>query len=233
MSPGGDYAKERKVLTAFQGKGRFILNGYNASMQPPEYSSAGPEIPTLSTLFLDGVQRLDPASWNRLVTSFGPVVYRWCRISGVPEADAADIVQEVFVAVARGIATFERAKQQGSFRSWLATITRNKVRDYFRRCSKQVAAKGGSEAVLRLNQLEEQLESTICADDAQVMVVREALERVRVEFEQTTWEAFWMATIDGRPTADIAQQLAISAASVYQAKSRVLRRLRAELRDLP
>ncbi len=73
-----------------------------------------PEIPTLSSSFLGGVQRMDPASWSRLVMTFAPIVYRWCRRSGISECDAPDVIQDVFATVARGIADFKRQKERGS-----------------------------------------------------------------------------------------------------------------------
>jgi len=55
---------------------------------------------------------------------------------------------------------------------------------------------------------------------------------VRAEFEHQTWEAFRRATIEGQPPARIALDLKMSIQAVYQAKSRVLRRLRQELDGL-
>jgi RNA polymerase sigma-70 factor, ECF subfamily len=191
------------------------------------------EHPTLSSQFLLGVQRMDPAYWSRLVTTFGPIVYRWCRASGLRNSDAPDVVQEVFAAVARGIADFQREKSQGSFRSWLATITRNKVRDYFRLQASRQAGEGGSQALAQLQMIPEDLDSTICAENATTPLVREVLQQVEAEFERTTWQAFWLTTIDGVKASDVADQLSISTASVYQSKSRVLRRLRLRLAELP
>ncbi len=202
----------------------------------PQHS---PEHPTLSTQFLLSVQRMDPAGWSRLVTTFGPIVYRWCRTSGVQNADAPDLVQEVFAAVARGISNFEREKSQGSFRSWLATITRNKVRDYFRMQNHRQVGQGGTEALVQLHHVAEDrgvlenLDSTICAETAMTPLVRELLQQVESEFESSTWRAFWMTTIDEIKASDVANQLGISVASVYQSKSRVLRRLRQRLAELP
>ncbi|GAB5402965.1 MAG: sigma-70 family RNA polymerase sigma factor [Aureliella sp.] len=196
-------------------------------------SSVPAEHPTLSSMLLDGVRNMDPSGWSRLVTTFGPIVYRWCRSSGVKESDAPDVVQEVFASVARGIATFQREKPQGSFRSWLATITRNKVRDHYRSLAKSPNAAGGTEAFASFQQVPEHLDSTICAESAETPVVREVLRQVQAEFEAPTWNAFWMATIEGKKAAEIAGDLGISTASVYQAKSRVLRRLRQRLAELP
>ncbi len=195
-----------------------------------------PEHPTLSTLWLHGIQGRDEAQWKRLVDTFGPIVYRWCRTSGVREADAADLVQEVFMAIARGVGSFERQKEAGSFRSWLATITRNKVRDHFRSSVRTIEAEGGSSAVARLAQLEEQLDeqldSTICADNALTSLAKHLLRTVESEFEPATWQAFWMIVVDGRRASEVAASTGQSLASVYQSKSRVLRRLRQRLAEV-
>ncbi|WP_164101377.1 RNA polymerase sigma factor [Candidatus Laterigemmans baculatus] len=196
-----------------------------------------PEHPTLSSTLLGDVQQMDAAAWSRLVEIFGPIVYRWCRTTGVPAADAADVVQEVFTSVARGIGTFRRQKEEGSFRSWLATITRNRVRDYFRRQaareSVRDAAVGGTEALRRLEQHPDSLESTICPESAAGSILRHSLEAVQAEFTPTTWKAFWMAAVEGKPAAEIAETTGLSLASVYQAKSRVLKRLRGRLAEVP
>ncbi len=79
----------------------------------------------------------------------------------------------------------------------------------------------------------EDLDSTICAENAETPVVREVLRQVQAEFEAPTWNAFWLATIESKTAAEIAAQLGMSTASVYQTKSRVLRRLRQRLSELP
>lgn len=194
---------------------------------------AGEEIPTLSSNLLHAVQSMDAYSWSRLVNSFGPVVYRWCRASGVKESDAADIVQNVFASVARGIGAFERQKEKGSFRSWLATITRNRVRDYFRDLEKRDPAVGGTQAQMQFNDIAEVLDSTICPEAIETPLVQNVLAMVRAEFEPKTWQAFWLNVVDCVAAKDVADELDMTTAGVYQAKSRVLRRLRKAMSDLP
>ena len=199
------------------------------SQQP----SGFPEHPTVSSLFLSGIQEMKPEAWSRFVNTFGPVVYRWCQTSGVADADRPDLVQEVFAAVTRGVGQFERQKEQGSFRSWLATITRNKVRDYFRKAAGQQQAAGGTAALESIQQIEDQLETTINPATVQDLVMNQALKEVEAEFEPATWNAFWQTAVDNRRASDVAQANGMSVASVYQAKSRVLRRLRAYLAEIP
>jgi RNA polymerase sigma-70 factor (ECF subfamily) len=55
---------------------------------------------------------------------------------------------------------------------------------------------------------------------------------VRDEFEERTWQAFWLTAVEGRPADDVAADLGVSAAAVRKAKSRVLHRLKEELGEL-
>ena len=175
---------------------------------------------------------MDPLAWSRLVSVFGPIVYRWCRSSHVPRADASDVVQEVFATVARGIGDFERHKTEGSFRSWLATITRSRTTDYFRRAAKLQAAAGGTEAMLVLQQHAESLDSTITSANVENAISKQMLRSVQTEFEPTTWDAFWLTVIENKTPAEVAELTGLSRASVYQSKSRVLRRLRQRMSEL-
>jgi len=176
---------------------------------------------------------MDPVQWGRLVNSFGPVVFAWCKKGGVPDADSPDVVQDVFVTVARGIERFQRMKAEGSFRSWLATITRSRVCDYFRRRSQIPAATGGSDAQQRLEALPDNLQDSLSTDACSGILVSQLLSLVESDFAEKTWQAFWLTTIDHVSVQDVAQSLGLSEASVYQARSRVLRRLREEFQRLP
>ena len=66
--------------------------------------------------------------------------------------------------------------------------------------------------------------------EAEKILSQRAVELVRAEFEQRTWEAWWKTAVEGRPAADVAAEMGMSLAAVYKAKSRVLLRLRQELR---
>lgn len=165
--------------------------------------------------------------------TFAPIVYRWCRRSGIREADAADVVQDVFATVARGIGGFERRQERGSFRAWLATITRSRVRDFLRKNSRHQTAAGGTAALEQLQSIPDELESTICLEGIESPLAKRVLECVRTEFEEVTWQAFLLTTIDSLSPSIVAERLNLSLASVYQARTRVLRKLRLRLLELP
>jgi RNA polymerase sigma-70 factor, ECF subfamily len=191
------------------------------------------EHPTLSSSLLDGVQQMNADSWSRLVTTFGPIVYGWCRASGIGESDSPDVVQNVFASVASGICSFQPETDRGSFRSWLATITRNKVRDYFRKRARSDVAAGGTTAWQRLQEEPDILESTICPENVRGAINQRVLASVQNEFEAVTWSAFWMIVVECKTAAEVSEAFGVSVASVYQAKSRVLKRLRQRLAETP
>ena len=59
-----------------------------------------------------------------------------------------------------------------------------------------------------------------------------AMEVVKGEFQPATWQAFWRTAIDGTPAAEVGAGLGMSAGAVYVAKSRVIARLREEVRRM-
>jgi RNA polymerase sigma factor (sigma-70 family) len=103
-----------------------------------------------SRSLLAALRDQEPAAWERLVSLYAPLVYYWCRTMGLAEQDMPDIFQDVFQAVARKIADFQKDCPADTFRGWLRTITTNKVRDHFRRESRRPHAAGGTTAQLRL-----------------------------------------------------------------------------------
>ena len=70
---------------------------------------------SVSSTLLERVKARRPEAWERLVDLYAPVVYRWCRQSGVRREDAADVVQEVFSSVATHVVDFRRERPGDSF----------------------------------------------------------------------------------------------------------------------
>ena len=206
----------------------------SSSLQMP---SSGPEPPSsnaTSRTLLERVKAEEATAWERLVALYAPLVYHWCRRWDLREPDIADILQEVFQAVFAHVGGFRKEREGDSFRGWLRRITQNKVRDQLRRVRREPRGVGGSEAQNRLNQLPVPQTSEADNDADQLAergLLRRALDLIRLDFEERTWQAFWQTVVEGRSPRDVAETLGISAGAVRVAKCRVLHRLRAELGD--
>jgi RNA polymerase sigma-70 factor (ECF subfamily) len=184
-----------------------------------------------SLTLLERARTADPDAWRRLVQLYSPLVYSWARRSELGEADAADLMQEVWKSVALALDRFQRESDRGTFRGWLWTIARNKIRDHYRAGQDRAAAVGGTDACQMLKTIpEEEVREESGVEDHRLLHC--TLELLRAEFEDRTWRAFWGTAVDGRPAAEVGAELGLAANAVYQAKSRVLRRLRHEMAGL-
>jgi len=63
-----------------------------------------------------------------LYERYFPTTYAWVRFK-VPEFDVEDVTQEVFIAVLKSLGSF---KGQSKFSTWIWTVTRHKIADYYR-----------------------------------------------------------------------------------------------------
>ncbi len=181
-----------------------------------------------SLSLLDRVRQREEAAWQRLVELYGPLVYRWCRTWGLAATDAADIGQQVCLSIFQSVNQFEHRGIKGAFRAWLKTITRRKVVDHWRCRATDPDSLSSDIAEIA----KKDLDDAGSASDEAVLLYHRAAELIKVDFNETTWRAFWMSVVEERPIADIAQELRISPNAVYIAKSRVLTRLRTEFADL-
>lgn len=189
------------------------------------YSSAARDPGSTSSGLVAGVKALDPAAWRRLADTYGPLVYGWGRRAGLRGEDAADVTQDVFRAVAAWADRLGHGRPGDTFRGWLWAVTRNKIRDLRRRTAGEPPAAGGSAAHERLMLVPEPGSGSDPVSGVGGRL-RGVVERVRAEFEGRSWQAFWRVTVDGRPAADAARELGMTANAVYVARSRILRRLR-------
>jgi RNA polymerase sigma-70 factor (ECF subfamily) len=192
-----------------------------------------PGDPTSSSLLCRALAR-EPDAWERLTALYSPLVRHWCRQSGVPDHEIADVSQEVFAVVASRLATFQSDRAGTTFRAWMRGIARHKIWHRARRRSEP--AVGGTDVQKRLEQVPApagEPDVDLSESPAEVSALyHRALRQVQHQFEGSTWTAFWRVTVEDRLPADVASELGITANAVRQAKSRVLRRLKEEMGEL-
>jgi len=191
--------------------------------------------PGTSVTLLQRLRANEPDAWRTTVRLYSPLVYHWCARAGLQGADADDVSQEVFRAAAAHLGQFRRDREGDTFRGWLRVITRNMVLLHFRKSGRQPQGSGGTDALGRLQQVADP--AADLPDDAETELEadglrRRALELVRAQFEERTWEMFRLAFVAGRSPVDVAAELGVTPAAVRKAKSRVLHRLKEEFADL-
>jgi RNA polymerase sigma factor (sigma-70 family) len=185
----------------------------------------GPSPPTRPSLLLRLRDAADAEAWNLFVDLYAPLVYGLYRRHGLQDADAADLTQDVFRSVAAAVRALDYDPRKGSFRGWLHTVARNRLRDWrAKRCER---GSGDSAVQQRLAEQPAPPEPDPDWDrDFRRRTFTWAAERVKHEFRDSTWQAFWLTAVEGNPGPAAAAALGMSLGAVQVAKSRVLARLK-------
>jgi RNA polymerase sigma-70 factor (ECF subfamily) len=172
--------------------------------------------------------RADKLSWQEFHERYGQLLYRYARSRGASHADAEDIVQEVEMYLFKAVDGFEYDARKGRFRTYLRSAV---VHAMARRASKQAQQPVGLDP-RTFDYLASQKEAEADARwerEWQLHRLRWAMCAVAEGFEPTTLKAFEMHVLAGRSVAETADKLGLSKASVYQAKSRIVKCLRERL----
>ena len=173
-------------------------------------------------------------AWKDLIDLYRPLIIGWLNRQGVPVVDLEDLSQDVLLSVVKHLPNFEHTGNRGAFRSWLRTIVCSRTTDYWRTTGTSTQASGGSGATAALQQIADP-DSDLNRqwDEAHDRYVLGCLlDLVDEEFEPNTLKAFRRLALDGASGAEVADELGLSVAAVYVAKSRVLKRIRQEAEGL-
>ena len=163
-------------------------------------------------------------AWDRFVELYTPLLYHWAQRLGLQNSDCADLVQDVFLILWRKLPAFEYNSAM-SFHAWLKTLFLNRHRSRQRQRAPLPIEMGSQDhAVDADGQL----------DDAEYsrFLIRQAFRLIEREFSPLHQKAFRAYVLDERAPEDVARELGVSPGTVYAIKSKILSRLRQELRQL-
>ncbi len=186
--------------------------------------SSTPE--TRASLLIRVRDPADQAAWQEFVEIYRPVILRLARQKGMQEADADDVAQDVLVAVARAVEGREHDPKRAKFRTWLGRVAHNAILNALSR-GKPDRGSGDPAllAVLEEHESHSGPDSDLLRLEHRREVFRWAVRQVRKEFQQATWDAFWLTAVEGRDVETVAGELGKNAGAIYAARSRVMRQI--------
>ena len=171
----------------------------------------------------------DSAEWARFVELYTPVIRAFiCAREDLGEADADDVVQEIFVRLVNVLRDGIYQPKKGLFRAYLWTMVRRLLIDRHRRA----LARGAGNAVSA--EEVELLSETPDAAEVVDMRLREARHAAAVEhvlsrtmLDARTVAAYRAYAIDDEPAAEVAARSGITVNALRQIKYRVGRMIAA------
>ncbi len=130
----------------------------------------------------------------------------------VQETDAADLVQDVLLAVSKDVARFEHQGYPGAFRGWVKGILINRLRNFWRVRDRRREARGDSNIEEWLAELENPNSefSHLWNEEHDRYVMRHLLELVKPHFAPNTWTAFYRVAVKGERPRVVASEMQVS-----------------------
>lgn len=171
------------------------------------------------------------AAWAEFQLRYGELVRRFAMRRGLQAVDCDDVLQDTLVALGKALGpngSFSYDPSRGKFRSYLMTVVSHVVSRKLRQNSPhQVLQTEGQEATL-IHQpaVEPELEQ-LWEQEWRRYHLQQAMRAIESEFNEADRAAFTQYALEGHDARGTAQLLNMTADQVYQAKSRILKRLSA------
>ena len=168
----------------------------------------------------------DAVAWSEFMERYGALLRGFARRRGLSTADSEDVVQDVITSLVGVMPTFRYDPEKGRFRGYLKTIA---VRAIQRRICQNDRAKPLLDADAatpegRAGEGSPEQEAQWEAEWRQYHL-RLAMRTIEAEFGPVDRMAFQRYGVEGAGVRETAESLGISLDQVYQAKSRIVRRL--------
>ena len=196
------------------------------------------QLPQTRQSLLVRLQGHSSDAWAEFLEIYERAILNYAQSRGLQDADARDVTQEVLAAVTRKIESWDPDTSRGTFRGWLFRAARNIAVDRIAKQSKQAIASGDTRVAQMLSEAPDinENESDVFRAEYRRKVFHWAAEKIRPEVKTTSWQSFWLTSVDGQKVEDVAQQLGMSVGSVYAAKFRIVSKIReivSQLDDSP
>lgn len=163
-------------------------------------------------------------AWKRLFDLYAGFVFSIARSKGLSVTDSDDIVQNVFVDLARNLPQFNYDRSKGRFRSYLIGLVNWRVTDKLRAGKRDVDFK---------SQYGEDMKGAVAEDDGSFLedewraaAMEEALRRIKDEVNPDHFAAFVASTIEGQDTETVMNLYSITRDNLYQIRKRLTLKLK-------
>ncbi len=161
----------------------------------------------------------DQVAWRDFADRYGLLIRNVARRHGLQDADCDEIVQDVLISLARAMPAFRYDPARGRFRGYLKTVV---VHSVFQRL-RQKRSEASIETIA--GTADDAGAEQVWDDEWRQYHLRLAMHTIRHEFNDSDCAAFDRYAVRGEDAKATADMLGMTLDQVYQAKSRILKRL--------
>ncbi len=186
------------------------------------------ELPQTRQSLLVRLRQKSGDAWSEFIEVYEQAIYDFSRRRGLQDADAWDVTQDVLAAVEKKVDSWEDDPSKGKFRGWLFRVARNIAVDKVVGQSRRAAASGDSRVAQLLTEFPDtpDQQTTVFWMEYRRALMSWALEQIKPDFKDTSWNSFLATAVAGRKPEEVAEELNVSLGSVYAAKFRIVARIK-------
>ncbi len=181
---------------------------------------------TTTTGLLDGLHEAgNRAAWDEFDRRYRPILAAFLRRAGLNETDAADVAQETLACFVEEYRLKKYDREQGRLRSWLIGIARCRLADLWRTTGRRRELRGESAIVSLADDFDEE---RVWEEEERRCMFQQAVRELRetTRFNERTIEAFEAVVLQRQPVDAVSTRLGLSPQEIYNAKNRVVEKLR-------
>jgi len=175
---------------------------------------------TLLTRLTEGV---DPHAWKEFHDRYIDLIRKFALRYGLQAVDCDDVAQEVLLNLMRAMKKFEYDPSRGRFRAYLKTLALHTIFKNLRQKKTYALLEQGEEEE-KASTSDPEVEA-LWEAEWRGYHIRLAMRRLEKEFNEKDRMAFSEYALNDRSATETAASLKLSVDQVYQAKSRILKRL--------
>ncbi len=156
-----------------------------------------------------------------------------CGVQVHDHHDADEVTSDVMRRVARAATRWSDQRPPAQFAAWLTRVAKNSLLNLVcRELSKRGTGGTTHQMTLLERPAANDVSKQLWEEDRKRELVRIAAKRIRDDFDQDSWTAFWNTHVEGEPIAEVAGRLGKTAGAIYAIRSRIVRRLRDEVQAI-
>lgn len=213
-------------------------------MSKPDDPAESSTLRTQPTLLFRLRNWEDEGSWSEFYRLYYNFIFGLARRSGLSHADAEEVTQDVFKRVSETIHEFESDPTRGTFRGWLANLTRWRIMDKHRaRRPDQRNEPRRDDAPADRTRTIERIpdssgnggpwgDSTAEESEWQQHVLDAALTRLARRVPAKHFQVFELYARQNWSVLRISRELGVNPATVYVVSHRLTKQLKAEVAQL-
>lgn len=185
----------------------------------------------------------DSTSWAEFYRTYSALIYSVARRAGLNEHESEEVVQDTIISVAKKMPGFTYDPARDSFKGWLLTVARWRMRDQLQKrpgCGNQDrrAPEVSDEQETRTATIERMADpagpdlEAVWDEEWKKNILQAALARIKRQVPPQRYEIYHLHVILGQSVSEVVNALGVTSAQVYLAKHRVGSLLKKEMRKL-